>query len=169
MNIKKLGVEINWNNENPTSICLKILVWKRHNLSINLTPRVWIEISSIVVSNFISYISGIALNYIDSFLIAKMLPESIRSKYDKLILWQQLMNWYRWIWAQYWPLDWLPKPKFSIQRFSIVLSLFQINIPNGSRNLNDKRIYYDVIQTEENVKNDLIQFKSRWYWYNLGW
>lgn len=41
---------------------------------------------------YISYIVGMILNYINSILIGKVLPQSIRCKYNKLIMWLQLVH-----------------------------------------------------------------------------
>ena len=105
-----------------------------------LWQRIWNEIvinsiNVVVYEKMYSYISRIAVDDVNSLLVAKVLPQAIRSKYEILIVWAEFVHQYWWFCTEDWYVKWLRQLKFRRQRRSVELRLFQICIANGSWNL----------------------------------
>lgn len=80
------------------------------------------------------------LNYVNCFLIAKVLPKTIRCEYDELIVRLEFMHANRWLSAQYRSFNRFTKAKLCIQRLLIEFSPFKIYIPDRSGNLQDQNL-----------------------------
>lgn len=92
-----------------------------------LSPRFLADIGT--------YISRITGDNINRFLVAKLLPQTIRCENEKLILGVEPVHEYGWLWAKNRPAEGSRQPELGQERFSVELRPLEVGITNGSRHL----------------------------------
>lgn len=112
-----------------------------------------------------SYITWVIVDNVDRLLVAKMLPQAIRSKYDKLVFRPDFVYRYWWFWAKDRLDEGLRQSKPGQERLSVELCLLKICVTYGSWNLQRQRKIISSIYMRWSIDNGLGTIPHQCVWH----